>query len=226
MQKLQKIFFLIIVFINSLLAKNIIRHYNFVNFDQSEAYLRITFPDDSCYLDYSQYLQPAVSGEENYRNIVKALYNEYKDKFQSVYSIFENSLRNTNERYVLNTIIAFIQSLEYRVPPKNINGMRTLGLLPPNLSLIDQYGDCDTKSLLFCCIARYNYDVIYLVGSKHAFVGVAGKPENNQEYVSINGKRYILCELTSHWPLGKIPITSKNDINQGEYYYIYLEKTQ
>ncbi len=200
--------------------------YEFVNFDGARAELNLSI--SKAYLDapnkgWRGFAKPGNSSRQNYDAYINGLYKEHKSKMKFAFDVFQKALPNVTDDYLLQSMICFVQSgLPYRVPPLELNGLQTGGVLPPPLALSEGYGDCDTKSLLFCCMASHKFDVIFLAGSKHAFVGVAGEPARGQQFVEISGKKYILCEMSTRWPLGRIPATTQNQINDGQFYYIHM----
>jgi len=137
------------------------------------------------------------------------------------------TIRNSGyrtQREALDTMAAFVQSMTYRVPAdtrrtRSGKMIRTGGVTMPIETLYRGHGDCDTKSLLFASILA-NFPrqrVIFLMGKGHLFVGVRGIPRLNDHHVDIRGTKYILMEMTSRWPVGRIPL--RNWANCGRNVY-------
>jgi hypothetical protein len=201
------------------------RNFNYINFDGRKIELELNIYDDfyqQSIEDWTKYAKHGLDARANYKDYVIGLFRKNKVKTKFIFDLFENNLKNQSNEYILRTIIRFVQSIPYKIPNNKYKGVNISGLLPPAATLIEGYGDCDTKSLLFACIASHKFDIIFLEGSTHAFIGVSGNPTLGQDYVIINRKKYILCEMTSIWDLGKLPVTSKNDINLGTYDYIEM----
>ena len=160
---------------------------------------------------------------KNYFSKIQAIFSSNKDSLKFVFDMFEQALPSVSDEYFINTVIRFVQTIPYKIPPIKYQGKVINGLFAPVICLAEGYGDCDTKSLLLCCILAHRYDLMFLAGARHAFIGIKVKPDNGQEYVEINGVSYVLCEMTSKWPLGVLPVSSRKDINQGKYQYQILK---
>ena len=107
---------------------------------------------------------------------------------------------------------AFVQSMAYKIPAdvrrtRSGKMIRTGGVTMPIETLYNGHGDCDTKSLLLASILANvpRQRVIFLMGNSHLFVGVRGIPRLNDHYVNIRGTKYILIEMSSRWPIGRVP---------------------
>jgi hypothetical protein len=46
------------------------------------------------------------------------------------------------------------------------------------------------------------------------FVGIQGTPRMNDRFIEIKGIPYILTEMTTPWPLGRIPDHNWNALDQ------------
>jgi hypothetical protein len=201
--------------------------YNYSNFDGAKALLKLTVTDNMIDPELWKDAWDNASGlnsEALYVSYFIQLYKMNKDKFSSIRKIFAESLIAVDEEYIIQTMITFVQSIPYKIPPMEYKGYKTGGILLPGLCLQDNYADCDSRCLLLSCLASdLSLSVIVLFGSDHAFIGVEGKPGKKDEYVEVENKTYLLCELTSKWSLGEIPLSSYNDINSGKYQYFILE---
>jgi hypothetical protein len=208
----------------------ITRDFVFDNFDGARAELRLSI-DERVFLDSvvdtTAFTAAGLSADQNYIAIVKGLFAQGKPRMRFVFDAFSKALPNVSESYFLQTLVAFVQSprsLPYGIPPMKYRGVNTDELFPPIIALVEGYGDCDTRSLLFACIASHRFKVIFLVGSTHAFVGVAvASPAKGEEFVEISGRKFVLFETTAPWGFGVLPASSRSDINKGKYYYIELE---
>ena len=202
------------------------KNYKFTNFDNAAAELQLQIPKslvDSSSMDWKKYAKSGNTAKQNYIAMIKGRFHEQKDKLKFVFDVFHDNLPNVSNDYLLRSIIRFVQAgIRYKIPPGEIGGVETGGILPPVVSLAEGYGDCDTKSLLFSCIASHGFDVIFLVGPMHAFVAIAGEPDKEQQFLEINKKKYLLCEMSQAWPLGKIPASTQSQIDSGKYYYFSM----
>ena len=124
-------------------------------------------------------------------------------------------------REILGVFSSFVQNLEFRVPEtyrKDAKGERvfTGGITMPLETLYNGWGDCDTKCVLFASLLANipKTSMVFLIGSKHMFVGVRATPRMNDRFIEIRGIPYILAEMTSPWPLGRIPDHNWNALDQ------------
>jgi hypothetical protein len=207
-------------------SQSIDKSYSYKNFDGSE--VQITFNLKQSTIDYFNrnwydIISRSNNKRENYFRLIKSLFYDNQDSLGFVYNMFNQNLHDVSDEYFINTVIRFVQSLPYKIPPSNFNGKKTSGILAPMICLSQGYGDCDTKSLLLCCILGHKYELLFLVGESHAFIGIKSDPSQGKEYVEIKGCNYVLCEMTSFWPLGELPVSSKYDINSGKYQYTILK---
>jgi len=131
---------------------------------------------------------------------------------------------HAGSREMLGVFSSFVQNLEFRVPEtyrKNAKGERvfTGGVTMPLETLYNGWGDCDTKSVLLASLLA-NFpktSMVFLVGKKHMFVGIRGTPRMNDRFIEIRGIPYILTEMTTPWPLGRIPDHNWNALDQSLY---------
>jgi hypothetical protein len=211
--------------IQSTYAQTIRKKYDYSNFDGSNVKINLILNGDFVQESNKNWYEVGRKTSNintNYFNRIESLFIYNKDSLKFVYDMFDNFLSNVSDEYFINTVIRFVQTIPYKIPPADFNGKKTGGVFPPAICLSEGYGDCDTKSLLLCCILGHKYQLIFLMGPKHAFVGVKIEPQENQEYVEINGEKFVLCELTDKWDLGKLPVSSIDDINNGKYQYRVL----
>jgi len=207
-------------------AQNISNSFNYINFDGAHVEINLQISDSflvSSNQNWYDVADLSTNSDKNYISLVQNLFFSNKDSLKFIYDMFEKSLPQVSDEYFINTVIKFVQFIPYKIPPLNYKGKETSGLFAPAICLSEGYGDCDTKSLLLCCILAHKYELIYLMGANHAFIGIKSIPGKDQEYVEINNSKYVLCEMTYQWDLGKLPISSVYDINSGKYSYIVLK---
>ncbi|GEM_PF-5384708 len=199
------------------------RDFSYENFDGAQ--VNLTLNINQSYLDaslvnwYDMLAAPKSDPKANYFDLVEAHFNKNKESLRFVFDVFDKALPHVSDAYFINTIIRFVQSIPYQIPPADYKNIKTGGILAPALSLDEGWGDCDTKSILLMCILGHRYELLFLAGASHAFIGIKAEPGASQEYVGINGKKYVLCEMTSKWRLGQLPASSVKDINSGKYNY-------
>ncbi|MCD4788558.1 MAG: hypothetical protein K8R37_01055, partial [Bacteroidales bacterium] len=74
----------------------------------------------------------------------------------------------------------FVQDIPYGTPDISDKELHYGGVSPPPKMLIDMYGDCDSKALLFAGIMIYlidSEDIIFLNQTKHVLTAIKGEPE-------------------------------------------------
>ena len=95
-------------------------------------------------------------------------------------------------------LLAFVQQIPYRRPTEY-----AFGLLPPALVVSQNWGDCDSKSLLLIeLLDRVGIDAILLMSTAHAhaLVGIAVPTASNG--FRHHGREYAWAETTANAPLG------------------------
>lgn len=124
-------------------------------------------------------------------------------------------------REMLGVYASFVQNLEFRSPQTyrtNEKGERifTGGVMMPLETIYNGWGDCDTKCVLFASMLANvpKTGMVFLIGKKHMFVGIRGTPRMNDRFINIRGIPYILAEMTTPWPLGRIPDRNWNAVDQ------------
>ncbi len=130
--------------------------------------------------------------------------------------------RSTRE--LVGAFASFVQTLEYRIPSDfriNEDGEKilTAGAMMPLETITKQWGDCDTKSLLFASLVRSIdlVDVCFIVIDDHLFAGVQLRAERDDHSIRHRGKDWVLVELSDSWPLGRIPLDHHNGIVKGKF---------
>jgi hypothetical protein len=161
-------------------------------------------------------------------NVMKISYNWMVDKSRDDVKANAAELEKlsiekhyTGAREMLGVFSSFVQNLEFRSPEgyrTNAKGEKvfTGGVTMPLETLYNGWGDCDAKSVLFASLLANvpKTGMVFLVGKKHLFVGIRGIPRTNDRFINIRGIPYILAEMTSPWPLGRIPDHNWNAIDQ------------
>ena len=128
------------------------------------------------------------------------------------------------QRQLLGILASFPQALKFQAP-ENIRlsevgeRVKTVGVTMPLETLYNGWGDCDTKSLLFASIlANFPHQrAVFVMGSGHLFVGVRAVPRLNDHYIDIRGVKYILIEMSSPWPIGRVPQRHWTDCRRNQF---------
>ena len=103
---------------------------------------------------------------------------------------------NTLNRIELT--MKFIQDIPYAIPRKNRNVYKN-GCLSPMEVLIDGYGDCDSKTLLFVSILSHMIpaeNILFIKGDNHVLTAVHydEKILKKTDFFRYNRQKYYICE--------------------------------
>ena len=98
-------------------------------------------------------------------------------------------------------LLDFVQRIPYKIPEQH-----AFGLLPPALVASENWGDCDSKSLLLIAMLRHlGIEAHMMVSQAHQHAMVAIPVANSAKNTfRINGQRYAWAETTANAPLGWI----------------------
>lgn len=122
----------------------------------------------------------------------------------------------------LSLLLAYVQSMSYGTPPLDEADKVILGFWPPPKVLVNNYGDCDSKGVLFASLWTHfrRYPLLLIRIPRHLFVGIA-IPSFRGEQFSINGLRYTFCEVAGPEliPPGFISGTSRLYLQRGGFHY-------
>jgi len=134
-----------------------------------------------------------------------------------------------SRRSLVGAFASLVQSLPYRIPPDNrINDegeeILTVGAMMPIETLSRQWGDCDSKSMLFASLVRSIdlVDVSFIVMDEHLFAAVQLSPTRDDHSIRHNRDEWVLVELTDAWPLGRVPEKHLRNINNNKYTVVDL----
>ncbi len=113
-----------------------------------------------------------------------------------------------NERNRIELAMRFVQDIPYAVPPDRRGGKITSGVFSPPEILINGYGDCDSKVILFIGILSYLIDperIVILRQKNHLLSAVRENPKDGEIFVRYRGKKYLIAETagTGHFSLGE-----------------------
>jgi len=169
--------------------------------------------------------------------VVEKSRGDMKALAQSLHGV-ARSQGYTTQRERLGIIASFVQSMAYKPTPgtrraESGGSVTTGGITMPIETLYRGYGDCDTKSLLFASILAniprqrliFVMDKVDSIGEKHLFVGVRGIPRLNDHYVEISGTKYVLIEMTTAWPVGRVSQKSWLDYRRGVFKTVKIVDT-
>jgi hypothetical protein len=97
-------------------------------------------------------------------------------------------------RSVLNGLLLFVQSIPYDALGDRAD---SAGFLPPIQLLLENRGDCDSKSVLFAALAHQLYPDLPLAMvllSGHAYVALGFAPEAFDTSLDYDGRRWTVAE--------------------------------
>jgi hypothetical protein len=91
----------------------------------------------------------------------------------------------------------FVQDIPYGIPLYEDNDRHYGGVSPPPKLLIDGYGDCDSKVLLFAGILVYLIpaeDFIFLNQPEHVLSAIRAEPDKGLTFVRFEGDQFLIAE--------------------------------
>ena len=109
-------------------------------------------------------------------------------------------------------ILSFAQCVDY-VTDMDSTGRNEYWKYPLE-TLWDGGGDCEDKAILCgALMMACGYDVAFVLFDDHAMTAVDVDVENPGHWVEQDGRRYVLCETTSDWDIGRTsPGHAESDI--------------
>lgn len=105
--------------------------------------------------------------------------------------------KNYDSESLIGSVTAMVQTaLHFRIPPLVEDGRRTGGILPPVMSLMRGWGNCNTKTgLLASILANWpNMRMIGITPPGHYLMGVLRIPTRGDAFVEYQGLQYVLIE--------------------------------
>lgn len=91
----------------------------------------------------------------------------------------------------------FVQDIPYGIPNIPRKQRHYGGVVPPPQILIEGFGDCDSKVLLFAGILMYlipSEDIIFLNQDDHVLAAVKEVPEKGLTYLVYNNQEFLVAE--------------------------------
>lgn len=143
--------------------------------------------------------------------------------------MIQRSLVSMNRDTRLDRIemaIRFVQDIPYGTPLYNDKVRHYGGVNVPPKLLIEGFGDCDSKALLFVSILVYLIpadDIIFLNQKDHLLTAIKGPPEKGLTYVQFKGEKYLIAETAGP---GKRKLGEKGSYYQSKFLIEPLQITQ
>lgn len=145
-----------------------------------------------------------------------------KVRIQSVISAMRQAYSNLSFNKFLSMLLSFVQEINYGTPPIKDNDKIIFGFWPPLKVLVNNYGDCDSKGVVFASLwLNYRkYPLLLIKIPRHLFIGLA-IPSFRGEDISIGGLKYTFCEVTGPEKTlpGMISRYSRLYLESGRYRY-------
>lgn len=134
---------------------------------------------------------------------------ESADGMQAIVTEIKKHLSNPRSpNEFIDFALSWLQAIPYDTL-ENRASSNGSGFASPRQLLLDNKGDCDSKSTLFLALMNaYNpklqTSMVYL--PNHALVGVVLKPKDDQQFITDDGVRFVLAEPTgpAQYSLGEI----------------------
>ena len=159
---------------------------------------------------------------DSYGSWFRTLHSEYKPGMRTLYEAIAKETRLEQHDFD-ETVVRLVQQIPYDFIPERYHDRPTHDLFPPKLTLYEQYGDCDSKSLLLATLLTYKHPVLLLFGQRHALVAIPGKLRPGDHGFRLAGREWLLCETTQVSPIGRIAESVWRDIETGKYEALLLE---
>jgi hypothetical protein len=122
-------------------------------------------------------------------------------------------------RQQLGLFLAFLQEIRYEVPPDVVDGRESFGLYVPAEVVVNDHGDCDSKSATFASLwLRLGTPVVLISIPKHMLLGVEVKPGPREAFVRIGNRYFVLCEVA-----GPAKLHPGERALSGSFEYVLLE---
>ena len=147
-----------------------------------------------------------------------AMIEHYRDYVSPIADVIIEALRRTASDSRQNRIemaMKFVQDIPYAIPRNDTRRMYFGGMTSPPETLINGYGDCDSKAILFACILSHlisQDDIIFLHQPGHMLTAIRGEEFPGATYLDYRGITYVLAETAGpgHWNWGEIDSTERD----------------
>ena len=118
-----------------------------------------------------------------------------KGPLRSCFEAIRESAKGYNERQYIGLYLAFFQEIRYVLPPDKVGNQWTGGLWVPTEVVVNNHGDCDSKSLGFAAMcSNLGLQVAVIRVPGHVLTGVESRPWPDEKFVRIGNRYFVLCE--------------------------------
>jgi len=140
--------------------------------------------------------------EDNILTIDKsAVVNYYAEDFckpiaEQIVKILAEYNRDTRLDRI-EMAMSFVQDIPYGIPDYEDEHWHYGGMATPPEVLLQMYGDCDSKAILFTGILVYlidEEDIVFLNQPDHVLTAIRFKPEKGQTYIKYRKKTFVIAE--------------------------------
>lgn len=124
-----------------------------------------------------------------------AMAGHYMDFAEPLHTLLEQTSGGRRQDKI-ETLLKFIQDIPYGIPPDRLPDRVIAGVLPPPQMLLERWGDCDSKAVLFASILAHDPSMraVFLLVPNHILLAVEGIPRPYQNAIEVRGRTYILAE--------------------------------
>ncbi|MEZ5082451.1 MAG: hypothetical protein R2750_03225 [Bacteroidales bacterium] len=114
-----------------------------------------------------------------------------------VSSLADYGLDNRQNR--IEMAMRFVQDIPYGIPKYEDKKRHYGGVSPPPRLLIEGFGDCDSKVILFVGILVYLIpaeDIIFLNQNEHVLSAIKSEVNKGQTFITYNNSTYLIAETS------------------------------
>jgi hypothetical protein len=153
------------------------------------------------------------------------------DYFAGLTRTLAQAIESPRPENDLREFLVFVQSITYKLPPFYYGNRFINSFFPPLICLYEQYGDCDSKSILLAaflaCQDKNEKTALLFInyqGLEHSVLAVKRTPGLGMSAVFIKGKGYYIpLEASSTgWAPGFVNQRIWNAIKAGGFLFIEL----
>ncbi|MEG3767535.1 hypothetical protein [Alteromonas sp. 14N.309.X.WAT.G.H12] len=142
-------------------------------------------------------------------------------------AFYEKIHQRSDAREYINMLLGWVQNIPYD-PILNRRESNGSGFAPPPQLLLENKGDCDSKSVLTAAIIRAflpDTPMVLILLPEHALLGIALMPQGDDKTLTAKEETYVLFEPTGPalFKMGEVADSTALAIAQGKY---TLEKIQ
>jgi hypothetical protein len=145
-----------------------------------------------------------------------ALIQYYRSFSEPLFRLLEETTKGIPLEDKIETLLRFVQDIPYAIPEGLYKGKHISGLITPPHLLIEGWGDCDTKTVLFASILAFYPQIrmIFIPVPDHLLMAIEGTPKAGQEYVSYKGKNYLFAAPVGP---GRFPLGSQGEKKYSDF---------